>query len=139
MPIVKLGPGTLTVGTTPQDFSAEVKSASITHEYDETSEAVTYLDGSATPASETRADGFTAEVDNDLTAAGLYDYCFTNDQTEQAFSFTPNDALGAVWEGTVKIKLPSEIGSDQFGNPITSTIEWQAVGALDFTPGTVGP
>ena len=136
--IEKLGDGAVTIGTVPMDFSAEVKSAKITHEYEETSEAVTYLDGHSEAASESRTDGFGAECDNDLTAAGIYSYCYTNDMTEQAFEFVPNEG-GASWSGTVKVKLPSEIGADQYGNPIASEIEWQAVGLLTFTPAVVTP
>jgi len=139
MAVVKLGPGTITVGAVPLDFSAEVKAVTITHGYDETSEAVTYLDGSSTPAAATRNDGVTFEADNSLAAEGIYAYCQTNDMTEQPFDFVPNTSDGAAWSGTVQVRLPEEIGSDAYGNPLASSCEWLAVGALDFTPTPVPP
>jgi hypothetical protein len=136
--VTKLGPGTVEVGTAPLDFSCEVLGAAITHEYEETSESVTTLCGDVTPASETRRDGFTAEVQTDLYATGLYQFVVTNDMTEQTFKFVPNTGVGTVaaaeWAGTVVVKLPAEVGADEYGSPLVGTIEWDAVGLLTFTP-----
>jgi hypothetical protein len=133
--VTLLGEGTLTLGTTPTDFSGEVLGAKITHEYNEIGEARTMLDGSVRPASVQRADGFTASVENDLTAAGLYSYLEDNDQTEVAFEFVPNTASGATWSGTVQVRLPAEVGADEFGTPIVSDVELPGVGLFTFTPG----
>lgn len=132
----KLGPGTVTVGTVPLDFSAECKGAKIIHNYEEIGEATTYLDGHTHSASEVRADAFGAQLDNDLGAAGLYAFLYTNDLTEQPLTYTPNTDEGAIWAGTVKLKLPDEIGADEFGSPIASEVEWPAAGKFTFTPGT---
>ena len=134
MAITRMGPGTITVGTVPLDFSAEVRSVTIAHEYDESSEAVTYLDGSGSPASLTRADSVSFEADNDLSAQGIYAFCETNDLTEHAFEYVPSTADAASWAGTVQVTLPEEIGSDAFGNPIASATTWAAVGKFTFTP-----
>lgn len=135
--VTPLGPGTITVGTAPLDFSCEVVGAKITHEYEEISEAKTRLCGTAIPAQEERRDGFTAEIENDLTAAGLYAFLQTNDLTTQDFSFVPNTGVGAVtqasWDGQITAKLPADIGADEYGQPIASSVEWPAVGALTFT------
>jgi hypothetical protein len=132
--VVPLGPGTVTIGTAPLDFTCEVVGAAITHSYEETSEQRTRLCGDVVAAQETRTDGFTASVENDLSAAGLYDFLQNNDLTTQALSFTPNTADGAKWDGQVTAKLPSSIGADEFGAPIASDIEWTAVGLLNWTP-----
>ena len=90
------------------------------------------------PASESRTDGFTANLENDLYATGLYSYLQQNDLTEQPFVFTPNAGVGsttaASWTGTVTVKLPATIGADEFGTPIASDIEWKAVGKLSYAP-----
>jgi hypothetical protein len=136
--VVALGPGTVTIGSSPLDFSCEVVGASITHEYEETSEQRTRLCGDVVAASESRTDGFTASLENDLEAAGLYAYIQSNDLTDQPFEFVPNTTVGATtqakWAGTVRVKLPSSIGADAFGEPIASEIEWTAIGKLNFTP-----
>lgn len=131
-----LGTGTLTLGETPVDFSGEVLNAAVQHEYEDIGDARTMLDGTTRAGSRKRTDGFTADVENDLTATGLYQYLVNNDLTEVAFEFTPNTDDGAVWSGTVIASLPSEIGADEYGNPIVSTVELTAVGTFTFTPAT---
>ena len=129
-----LGDGTLTLGVTPSDFSGEVLGAKVTHEYEDIGDKRTMLDGTIRPAQQKRTDGFTASVENDLTAAGIYSYLQSNDLAEVPFVFTPNTADGAKWEGTVVATLPGEIGSDEYGSPIVSDVELKGVGVFTFTP-----
>lgn len=131
-----LGDGTLTLGSTPSDFSGEVLGAKVTHEYEDIGEKRTMLDGTIRPAQQKRTDGFTASVENDLTASGIYQYLVTNDLVEVAIAFTPNTADGAKWTGTVVATLPSEVGSDEYGSPIVSDIELKGVGTFTFAPAT---
>lgn len=131
-----LGDGTLTLGSTPSDFSGEVLGAKITHEYEDIGEKRTMLDGTIRPAQQKRTDGFTASVENDLTAGGIYQYLVTNDLVEVAIAFTPNTADGAKWTGTVVATLPGEVGSDEYGSPIVSDIELKGVGTFAFAPAT---
>lgn len=138
---VPLGPGVLqlTGEASSVDFACEVVGASITHEYEETTEQRTRLCGDVIPAAEERRDGFSANVENDLAAAGLYNFLQVNDLKQVAFSFTPNSQIvdggtAASWDGTIVCKLPSTIGADEYGAPIASSIEWDAVGKLAFTP-----
>lgn len=136
--VTTLGPGTVEVGTAPLDFTCEVVGAKITHEYEEQTARRVRLCGQAIEATEKRVDGFAASVENDLSAAGLYAYTQANDMTVQPLKFTPNNASGAKWEGQVVVKLPGEIGADEFGEPIVSDIEWTAAGVpqtFAFTPG----
>lgn len=130
--VTPLGPGLVTIGTSPLDFSCEVVGASITHEYEETSERRVRLCGDAIEASEQRVDGFTASVENDLLAGALYDYLQANDLTVQDFTFQPNTQAGSItpaeWSGQVVVRLPGSIGSDEYGSPIASDIEWKAAG-----------
>lgn len=130
------GPGTITVGATPMDFSCEVMGGAVTHAYEETTAARTRLCGDAVPATQTRTDGLTFDLENDLTAAGLYAYLQANDMTVQPVEYAPNTALAASWSGDVTVRLPDTIGADEFGAPIVSSVEWAGVGPLVFTPGT---
>ena len=131
-----LGPGTVTIGTTPLDFSAEVTGAKITHDYEDVGEAFTTLDGTNYPATRQKADGFTATLVNDLTAAGLYAYLQLHDLETVDFEFTPNTGAGGSWAGQVTLTLPAEIGADDFGANMASEVDWSAVGALVFTAAT---
>ena len=138
--VTLLGPGTLTIGEgTPSDFSCEVMGGKVTHEYEEISEKRTRLCGTVIPAQESRGDGFAFDLENDLSAAGLYAFLQTNDLTEQTVTYTPNTANGAEWAGPCIMKLPAETGADEFGQPIASSVEWTAVGKLTFTAATAAP
>jgi hypothetical protein len=94
--------------------------------------------GDVRPASEVRNDGLAFDVENDLSAAGLYAYLMENDLTSVTFEYTPNTAAGHAWDGTIVLKLPSEIGADEFGQPIVSSVEWSGVGAFNYTPADDG-
>ena len=131
-----LGDGTLTLGDTPDDFSGEVLGGQVTHDYEDVGDERIMLDGTIRPAGTRRTDGFTANVENDLTAGGLYKFLMDNDGDPVAFSFVPNTADGAEWNGTVIASLPSSVGSDEYGSPIVSDIELRGVGAFVFTPAT---
>lgn len=131
------GPGTVTLGATPLDFSCEVLGGRVTHTYEDVGDARTMLCGTERPSSKKRTDGLAFSLENDLSAAGLYQYLITNDLTDVAFEYTPNTADGAGWTGTVQLILPAEIGSDEFAAPIVSEVEWAGVGAFTFTPSTV--
>ena len=131
---VPFGPGTMTIGTTPLAFECEVLGGKVTHAYEDVGEARTMLCGTERPSSKKRTDGLSFNLENDLSAAGLYAYLVTNDLTEVPFDYTPNTANGASWTGSVQVTLPSEIGADEFGAPIVSAVEWAGVGAFTFTP-----
>lgn len=134
---VPFGPGTLTLGEDPAtDFSCEVSGGRVTHAYEEIGSARTMMCGTVRPASRARTDGLSFDVENDLAGTGLYQYLLTNDMAEVPFSYTPNNASGAAWTGVIVATLPGEIGADEFGSPIVSTVEWAGVGAFQFTPAT---
>lgn len=135
------GPGTVTVGATGTelDFSGEVLGGKVTHTYEDSGEARTMLNGDVRPASKNRTDGLTFNLENDLTSAGLYAWLITNDLTEQDFAYTPNTPGAASWAGTIQVTLPADIGADEYGTPIISSVEWAGVGAFTFTPATASP
>lgn len=140
MGFTTLGDGTVTLtvagGATPMDFSCEVIGAKVTHEYEDVGQARKMLCGDNRPASKTRQDGFTAEVENNLEAGGLYAFIFNNDMSEAQLEFVPNTAAGAKWAGAVVLTLPGEIGADEYGAPIASSVEWTCTQNFTFTPAT---
>ena len=142
MPSSPLGPGTLELGlveTTLTDFSCEILGGKVTHTYEDVGDSRTMLCGTVRPASRTRVDGLGFTLENDLTAAGLYQFLLTNDLLEVFFAYTPNTAGAAAWDGKIQVTLPAEIGADEFGSPIVSEVEWTGVGAFTFTPATTTP
>lgn len=136
------GPGTVTItigsGTpTPLEFSCEVTGGAVTHEY-EVLETKRKLCGTAVQDKRTRADGVKFDLENDLTAGGLYAILAAQGESPAAatIDYEPNTAYAASWAGSVVPLLPAEIGADEYGKPIASSVEWPAVGLLAFTPGT---
>jgi hypothetical protein len=136
---VTLGPGTVSVKVgngTAQQFEAECKSASITHEYEDIGENRTYMDGHVHGGNKSRSDGFKASLDNNLEADGLYKFLIDNDMKEADLEFMPNTTAGAKWTGKVTLSLPSELGADEYGSVLASDVEWAGVGTFTFTPAT---
>lgn len=132
----ELGVGTLTLGDTPDDFSGEILNGKIGHDYEDVGDSRTMLDGTVRAPGQTRTDSFSADCENDLTGAGLYSFLVSNDGQKVAFEFVPNTGDGAKWTGFVTCRLPSEIGADEFGAPIASTVELPGVGTFTFSPST---
>lgn len=143
--ITKLGPGKITIGTAPFDFSCEVRGGAVTHDYD-TEDPETMLCGDVVSGKATRTDGLTFQLYNDLTDTGLYAYLIAHDLESVDFEYTPNtdttNAGGdtitpAKWSGTVRLTLPDEVGADEYGANIESEVEWEGVGHFTFAAATV--
>ena len=134
----KFGPGTITVGAVPLDFSCEVLGGTVNHEYEDVSDQRTTLCGDVIAGQVRRKDGVTLQLVNDLTTAGLYAYLVTNDLTEQPITFEP-ETDGATWSGTVQVRLPDTIGADEFGMDLESEVTWPGVGLFTFTAATATP
>lgn len=126
-----LGPATITLAG--DDFSGEFLNFTIGHEYEDVGEDRTMLDGTERLSGDRRADSVSGDVENDLTGVGLYAYLYANDGQIVDFEAVLNTGEGATWAGQVKLRLPSEIGADEFGAPIASSVEWNVVGPLTFT------
>jgi hypothetical protein len=137
-----LGPGTLKLGTADPattDFSCEILSGQVTHSYEDIGEQRTMLCGDVKAAARRRVDGLSFEVENDLGAAGLYKFLIDNDLTDVFFEYIPSTAAAASWEGKVTATLPAQVGADQFGSPLVSSVEWVGVGPFNFTPTPAAP
>ena len=132
------GPGTVTIGSTPYDFTCEVLGGSVTHEYEETGESRTMLCGTEKPATRTRNDGVTFQLETDLMDAGLLAWLYAldpDDPAAQPISYTPHNETGASWAGDVVPLLPADIAGSEYGAPLQATVTWPAVGKLTFTAG----
>lgn len=138
---VPLGPGTLKLGptATATDFSCEVLGGKVTHAYEDIGEARTMLCGQTKAGAKSRTDGLAFELENDLGAAGMYKFLLDNDLAEVEFEYVPNTVAAAKWTGKIVATLPAEVGADEFGAPIASSVEWAGVGKFDFTPSTATP
>lgn len=139
MAFVKLGPGTLEIGDTAEtltDFSGEVKSGQIKHDYETVGEKRRFLDGTGRDPERTRNDGAAFELENDMSAAGLYAYLqgLGENPAAKHFRYTPNTAAGAVWAGKLFPLLPASVGADEYGAPLASSVEWPGDGIFSFTP-----
>lgn len=141
---VRFGPGTITIGGAAVDggvdFSCEVMGGKIQHSYESVGAARTPLCGTPKPAGRRREDSVTLQLENDLTSEGVYAYCLSlgEDPAPKEIEFTPNTADGASWSGTVVPLLPGDIGADEYGAALTSSVTWPAVGLLQFTPAAGG-
>jgi hypothetical protein len=137
------GPGEFTVvaeGGSSYPFICQVKGIEITSDYEEIAEEVIYLGGREAgcyePAEETRTDSISIEIDHDLTATGLYQWCQYYDLQQADFTYVPNTGMGtqtpAQWDGRVVVKSPN-VNADEYGARLDGTVDWQGVGAFTFT------
>lgn len=135
--IQNFGPGTLTLdpGGAAVSFEAQVKAFTVTHEYDETAEQVTYLgDGAVSPAVQARRDSVSFDVDHDLQSTGLYAWCLDNDLATVGFEYVANSGptTPAKWVGDVVVTVPAVEGSE-YGARLAGSVTWTGVGKFTFT------
>jgi hypothetical protein len=123
----KLGPGSLSIGTTPNDFSCQVTAARVEWEVDEGDDVVV-LCGDTVPGARTYSSKLTATILSDLgAAAGIVEFSWTNKGTQHAFEFVPNATAGKSVTGTVIVD-PISVGGDESGQNMTSDFEFAIVG-----------
>jgi len=130
-----LGPGTLTLGAGPLDVSAQLTACRVNpKENVTTTEPVKVLSGEQLDGDESVDFEFTLEgkLLQDLAAAGVVAWSWTNMGTEQPFTFVPNDAAARQVEGTIKSVVPISIGGDEVDARMTSDFTWRLKGTPDF-------
>lgn len=137
-----LGPCTIEITAPPAgtgvDFAGEFLNVFILHVYEEIGERRVMLDESVRAAAKSRADGVRGDVENDLTGAGLYKFLYDHDLETATVTVTQTGS-GASWTGDMSLSLPTEIGADEFGAPVASSIEFEGAGKATFTPATAAP
>lgn len=111
----KLGPGVLTFGAGP--LAAEAQATKVVVEFEEnleTQDAIPVLSGEELPEEETasyKAKLTATFLQDNLAAAGLIAYSWTNAGVEVPCRFVPNNTLDREINGTVVI-MPINVGGD---------------------------
>lgn len=135
--VVRFGPGTLTLGTAPgTDFSCQVQSLGVNVDKDE-GDAITVLCGDTVPGSVEYTYTLAGTLLQDLITGGIVEYSWDNAGEAVPFDYAPASALAAhKVVGTVVVD-PMSIGTSdgEFGDVLTSDIEWACVGKPDVTWG----
>lgn len=131
MPVnsIRLGNGSLTVGSTPLDISCQVVGCILTNET-ETGDKITVLCGDQLDSGLTTTSALSGTIILDPYAGGIGEFSWANHGTSVPFVFTPNIDTGLIVTGTVLITR-LDIGSDTYGNVIQPEFEWQATVADD--------
>lgn len=132
--------GTLTLGTAPGvEFGCQVTNVRINSSYDDDGDAVETLCGDQiAPGRKLGSRSLAGTVIQDWTATAdsFIEYCFDNDLTEVAFTFTPN-VEGPTLSGTCRIEVPSETYGGDVNTRITSDFEFALTAPLVRTPPVV--
>lgn len=139
--VVRFGPGTLTLGTAPgTDFSCQVQSLGVNVDKDE-GDSLTVLCGDEVPGNVQYSYSLAGTLLQDLHTGGVVEYSWTNAGEAVAFTYVPATAETALSvEGSVIVD-PMAIGTSdgEFGDVLTSDIEWACVGKPDVTWSTNVP
>lgn len=135
-----MGPGTLHLGTDPDDYDAECQVKAFKVEASEkvkTTDPQPMLCGEdlTTPDVVTLEWKATGKLLQDIRAAGLVAFTWTNAGEEVAFKFTPNTTADMAVSGTLRL-VPLSVGGDAGSQP-DSDVSWSIIGTPtlgDATP-----
>lgn len=123
----KMGPGTVKLGPAGvQNISIQVTSFTVTFaESVETTPAVPVLTGDELPAEETPTVTWavSGNIIQDLEAAGVVAYSWTNSKAELALEFIPNTVAARKVTGTI-VMVPINLGGDSKARP-QSDFTWR--------------
>lgn len=132
MPIKRytVGDGSLTIGSAPLDITAQVTSMRVEWSENVTSsDSVFVLSGEETGSEDEVS--YTAQlagnVVQDIDAAGLVEYSWTNKGTEVPFVFVPNTSKGREVTGVLRVS-PVTLGGDVRDRTPRSDISWACIG-----------
>jgi hypothetical protein len=128
----RLGPGTLTLGTT--DFGVQISNVSLIPSHATTDGTPTL--GTPEPAAEATTTWALkgSAIQDWESAAGFVEYCRANNNVVVSYSWVPNTAKTVTYSGTCKV-LAIEIGGD-VNKQVTSDFEFSVVGSPTVTYGT---
>jgi len=139
MPVVesKVKDGTLTLGTTPVDFSCQVTNIRINSAYSDDGDALEVLCGDTVPPGrKLDSRSLAGTFVQDWTApeaTQLTDYLYENDLMVVDFEYVPNVA-GPTLTGQVRVEVPGETYGGDVATRLTSDFEWFIIGDLVRTP-----
>lgn len=108
-----LGPGSLTIGTTPssQDFSADVTNVTLTPDTS-TDDTINYLDGTSEAGAQTTSWTLEGNIKEDYSTTGIQAWCLTNAGKTMSFEFVPSKA------GTLKLTGNLTVAPVGFGGDV---------------------
>jgi hypothetical protein len=124
-----MGPGLFSLGAGPLAVEAQVASLTVTDtEKVKTTDPEPMLSGDelTTPDVVTMEWKLAGKIVQDLAAAGVVTYTWTNTGDEVAFSFTPNTVTDRKVTGIVRL-VPLAIGGDPKTRP-KSDFTWVIIG-----------
>lgn len=127
--IQRLGPGTLTLGAGALAVQAQLTGCKVVPtESVETDAAVKVLSGEEVPESETASYKYTLQGTylQELLAAGVMAWSWTNKGTNQAFTFKPNGSAATI-VGVLQ-PTPLQVGDDTVGARMEGSFTWRIVG-----------
>jgi hypothetical protein len=107
----KLGPGTLTLGSAPSDFSLQVSRAALVPESEEEDATPTLGEPEPVPDITTTWTLEGDAISDWADETGFINYCFDNAGTEVPFEFVPNTGKAVQWTGTVQVRAMTVGGS----------------------------
>lgn len=128
------GPGTLNIGATGTaiDVSCLVNSMRITSSKDE-GDSTTKLCGTVRPGKVTYTYSLAGNIDVDSNDPdGLFALSQVAPGTQQPFTFVPNTADETEAAGILIID-PLDFGADEYGDDLTSDLEFAIVGPPSYT------
>lgn len=127
----RLGPGTLTLGATPDDFSCQVAALALVPSAEEGDATATLCDPTpVAPITTTwTLDG--TVLQDFSNPAGFQKWAYDNENTEQPFTFIPNTDTGPpTFTGTVLVEAV-QIGGE-VAEQVTVDFSWQVKGKPDW-------
>ena len=114
MPVTdaRVGPGTLTFGSSPLDFSCQISSAALVPDNEEGDVTPTLCEPKPI-AKVTTTWTLDGSVVQDFTdPAGFQKYCFDNNNTQQSFAYAPNTDAGTPTFTGVCLITAIQIGGE---------------------------
>lgn len=108
-----LGPGSLKIGETAsaREFAMNLTNCRITSNTS-SEDPTPMLDGSEMDGEDTYTFALAGSIQQDYDFDSLERYCFENRGRLIPFLFTPANAGGIDWSGTIKIRPVAEMGGD---------------------------
>lgn len=132
----KFGNGRLILGDGPLNVTAQMRAVSIdTSENVQTIDAIPVLDDTEIPEEEeaTYKRTLSGQFLQDLTLAGVIDWSWENEGTEQPFVFVPDLVIDRGFEGVlvpVGLKVGGEVTKPK--NRPVSDFTWRIIGKPQF-------
>lgn len=129
----RLGPGTLSLGTTLTTAGCQMSNVKLVPEYDEEDGLPTLCDPAPPPEITEKWKLTGTAVQDWEEDAGFIEFCRTNAKSVQTFSWVPNTSLTPVitYAGSVQVRAV-EFGGD-VAKQNTSDFEFAVVGVVTRT------